>query len=108
MKVEFLYFEGCPNHEIALAHLKESLSEVGIHTEIEIIDVENPDDAIKHRFLGSPSIRINNEDIEISEDDSTDYSMRCRRYKNGDNVEGFPSKNLIRKKLVADKEEKEC
>ncbi len=96
MKIEFLYFEGCPNHEIALANLKESLNETGIKAEIKIIDVESPEDALKYRFLGSPSIRINDTDLEIVEDDSTEYSMRCRRYKNGDIMEGFPSKELIK------------
>jgi len=53
----------------------------------------------KHRFLGSPSIRINNKDLETIEDKSTEYSMRCRRYKNGDVMEGFPSKELIKVNL---------
>lgn len=99
MKIEFLYFDGCPNHETALTNLKEVLSEAGIKDEIRIINIEQPEDATKHRFLGSPSIRINGQDLEIAEDESTEYSMRCRRYKNGDMMEGFPSNELIRAKL---------
>lgn len=99
MTIEFLYFEGCPNHETALRNLKEVLSEIGRTDEIEIINIEKPEDAEKHHFLGSPSIRIDNKDLEITEDDSTEYSMRCRRYKNGDVMEGFPSKDLIKMNL---------
>jgi len=95
MKIEFLYFDGCPNHETALTNLKEVLSEAGLKEEIDIINIENPEDVTKHRFLGSPSIRINGKDLEVTEDESTEYSMRCRRYKNGDVMEGFPSKELI-------------
>ncbi len=95
MKIEFLYFDGCPNHETALTNLKEVLSETGLKEEIDIINIENPEDVTKHRFLGSPSIRINGKDLEVTEDESTEYSMRCRRYKNGDVMEGFPSKELI-------------
>ncbi|RKX30816.1 MAG: DUF2703 domain-containing protein [Candidatus Zixiibacteriota bacterium] len=95
MKIEFLYFDGCPNHETALTNLKEVLSETGLKEEIDIINIENPEDVTKHRFLGSPSIRINGKDLEVTEDESTQYSMRCRRYKNGDVMEGFPSKELI-------------
>ena len=95
MKIEFLYFDGCPNHETALTNLKEVLSEAGLKEEIDIINIENPKDVTKHRFLGSPSIRINGKDLEVTEDESTEYSMRCRRYKNGDVMEGFPSKELI-------------
>ena len=95
MKIELLHFEGCPNHKTALTYLREVLSEAGINERIEIINIEKPVDATKYRFLGSPSIRINDKDLEIMEDESTEYSMRCRRYKNGDLMEGFPSKELI-------------
>lgn len=95
MTIQFLYFEGCPNHETALKNLKDTLAEAGMNEEIEIINVEKPEDAVKHRFLGSPSIRIDGKDLEIEEDDSTEYSMRCRRYKNGELMEGFPSRELI-------------
>ncbi len=105
MHIEFLYFEGCPNHEIALSNLKESLSELDIHTDIKIIKVESPEDALEYRFLGSPSIRINNKDLEIEEDNSTEYSMRCRRYKNGETMVGFPSKELIQLKLLEEQRE---
>lgn len=101
MKIEFLYFDGCPNHETALTNLKEVIFETGIECGIDIIKVEQPEDVTKHRFLGSPSIRINGQDLEIVEDESTDYSMRCRRYKNGETIEGFPSKELIRVNLSA-------
>lgn len=100
MKIEFLYFDGCPNHETALSNLKEAVSEAGLKDEIEIINIEKPEDVTIHRFLGSPSIRINNKDLEITEDDSTEYSMNCRRYKNGDVIEGFPSKELISSNLI--------
>jgi len=104
MRIEFLYFEGCPNHEIAMQHLKDALSEASLDANIEIITVEQPEDAVRNRFLGSPSIRIDGKDLEIEEDASTEYSMRCRRYKNGDVMEGFPSKGLIKTKLSALKE----
>lgn len=107
MKIELLYFEGCPNHEIALSNLKEVLAEAGVKDEIEIINIENPEDVTKHRFLGSPSIRINDKDLETDEDESTEYSMRCRRYKNGDLMEGFPSKELINVNLSSNQGEKE-
>ncbi len=99
MKIELLFFDGCPNHETALTNLKAAMSEAVVHEEIEIINVEKPEDAAKHRFLGSPSIRINDKDLEIIEDDSTEYSMRCRLYKNGDLMEGSPSRELIKVKL---------
>ena len=105
MRIEFLYFDGCPNHETALTNLREVLSEAGLKAEIEIINMDDPEDVVKYRFLGSPSIRINGKDLETIEDDSTEYSMRCRRYKNGDTMEGFPSKELIRMNLSSTQED---
>lgn len=99
MKIEFLYFEGCPNHEIALTNLKNALSEAGIEDEIMVIKIENPEEVTIRRFLGSPSIRINDQDLEITEDELTVYSLRCRLYKKGDAMEGFPSKELIKANL---------
>ncbi len=101
MRIEFLYFNGCPNHETALTNLKEVLSEAGLEDDIEAINIEKPEDVTKHRFLGSPSIRINDRDLEIVEDESTEYSMRCRLYKNGNGMDGFPSKELIKANLSA-------
>ncbi|MFQ5453256.1 MAG: DUF2703 domain-containing protein [Candidatus Zixiibacteriota bacterium] len=95
MKIEFLYFDGCPNHLQALNDLKKTLTEMAIDSDIKIIEINNNQDAVEKRFLGSPSIRINGKDIEIEENESTEYSMRCRRYRSGSEILGYPPKNLI-------------
>jgi len=100
MKIELLIFEGCPNHKFAEEILRESVKALGIIADIEIIYVADNDDAVVKRFLGSPSIRINGKDIEIEENAETQYSMRCRRYKKGDIFEGFPGRDLIKRKLL--------
>lgn len=99
MKIEFLYFDGCPNHDTALVNLKAVLAEAGIEDDIALVNIENPEDVTRHRFLGSPSIRINDKDLEITEDDATTYSMRCRLYKNGGEMQGYPSTELIKVSL---------
>lgn len=93
MKIEFLYFNGCPSWEKAHDSLKEVLGEEGIKAKIEKIKVESNNDAEKAKFLGSPSIRINGKDIErdaILED----YSLRCRVYKTEEGFKGWPSKDM--------------
>ncbi len=99
MKIEFLYFDGCPNHVEALEILKKALAIAGVDTNIEIFRIETEDDVLNQRFLGSPSIRIDNADLEITEDETTTYSMRCRRYKQGDRYSGYPSLDKIVEKL---------
>jgi len=36
MKIELLYFDGCPNHEALLPRLREILAGAGISTEIDL------------------------------------------------------------------------
>ncbi len=96
MKVELLYFDGCPNHEPALRNLKEVMQEIGIPDEIEIIQVVDNDDATAKRFLGSPSIRINGQDLEQRDETSHNYIMCCRQYRTGSTAQGYPSKDLIK------------
>lgn len=95
MKIELLIFEGCPNHEPAEKLVRDTFEELGIDAEIEIVNILDNDDAVAKRFLGSPSVRINDKDIEIQEDETTQYSMRCRVYRTKDSLRGVPSKDLL-------------
>ena len=75
--------------------VRKTVDELGIDASIEIINVINNDDAIAKRFLGSPSIRINGKDLEIEENESTQYSMRCRVYRFGQETSGIPDKDVL-------------
>lgn len=95
MKIEVLMFDGCPNAKVAEEMVRESVIELGIDADIEVINVTDNDDAVAKRFLGSPSIRINGRDIEIEEDEQTQYSMRCRIYRTENGSSGVPSRQLL-------------
>lgn len=96
MKIEFLYFEDCPGHEPALSLLERILSESGAEVPIEKIEITTQEFAIQHRFLGSPSIRINGKDIEGREEGS-EYGLKCRIYP--ETGSGVPSEVMLRKAL---------
>jgi hypothetical protein len=100
MKIEILIFDGCPNSEAAGNLVRETVEELGIDADIEVVDVVDNDDAVAKRFLGSPSIRIDGKDLEVEEDEFTQYSMRCRVYRHGESQSGIPSKDLLRKKIL--------
>lgn len=99
MKIELLYFEGCPNHVQALDNLKSVLKESGLVEEIDIINVTDNADALARQFLGSPSIRIDGRDLEDADHNGAEYSMKCRRYRNGDRIDGYPPKEMIAEAL---------
>ena len=96
MKIEFLYFENCPGHKPALSLLEELLLENYPTVTIEKIEVTSPELAIQHRFLGSPSIRINGVDIE-GHVKASEYGFKCRIYQ--DTGSGVPSEAVLRKAL---------
>jgi hypothetical protein len=95
MKIELLYFEGCPSHAVLLPELRELLDRNGIHDEIELRRVETPEDAERERFLGSPSLRIEGHDIEPGADSRRDYGFKCRLYRTPEGTSGVPPAEWI-------------
>lgn len=73
--IEFLYWEGCPSHERALADLTALLNE---DDQLRITEILTVADAQRERFIGSPTIRINGKDIVDPGD--TPYGLDCRVY----------------------------
>ena len=58
MKVEILYFSGCPNHVPAVERVREVLAEEGTCADMIEVEVTDSATAQKVGFLGSPSIRV--------------------------------------------------
>ena len=77
IKIEFLYFEGCPSYKPTLDYLKKVLDEEIIDANLELVLVESLEDAQKVGFQGSPSIKVNDGDLE---DKNDGYSFNCRLY----------------------------
>ncbi len=108
VKIEFLFFEGCPHHPPALAHLKRILKEEEADHPIELINVDSDRHAQETRFLGSPSIRINGKDIEEAEIASPDYGIKCRIYSGHAGPIGLPPEELLRKSIAVAKGNSSC
>ncbi|HEX2194346.1 MAG TPA: thioredoxin family protein, partial [Candidatus Limnocylindria bacterium] len=64
MRVELLYWDGDPHYMAARQRLVEVLTEDAFETPIQMIAVGSRDDAELLGMRGSPSIRIDGEDIE--------------------------------------------
>ena len=98
MRVSFLYYEECPSHDLALERLREVVAEEGISREVEVINVETEDQARELRFVGSPTIRVDGQDIDPQSD--TRYVLTCRAYRLEDGrISPLPSKDMIRRAL---------
>jgi copper chaperone CopZ len=99
MKIEVLYFEGCPNHQPAVERIQEVLKEESIPAEVLQIDVQNAAVAREIGFLGSPSIRVNGLDVEPAARSARDYGMMCRTYVVDDRREGLPPREMVRQAI---------
>lgn len=100
MKVELLYFDGCPSHEKAFEILQEVGAEILPDIEIEKINVGDDETARVQEFLGSPSIRINGIDVDPTARESKSYGRKCRIYQTDEGILGWPSKKMIRSAIT--------
>ena len=79
MKIQFLYFDGCPSHETALDRLKKAMQLEKINAPIEIKEISTQKEAENFSFLGSPTILINDEDIDLFPQ-NPHFALTCRAY----------------------------
>jgi hypothetical protein len=85
--IELLYWQGCPSHPRALAMLEEEMALGGIDpSELKLTELVTHEDAERERFIGSPTIRVDGEDI--SDPGDAMYGLECRLYHHRD---GRPS-----------------
>ena len=98
-RVEILYFDGCPNHEPALALVEQVAAELGLQAEIELVEVADAETATRVRFLGSPSVRVDGRDVEPGADERSDFVLCCRVYRSERGFVGQPEADWIRSAL---------
>lgn len=95
MRVELLYFEGCPSYEALLPRLEVLLDGEGIPDRVDLRAIESAEDAERERFLGSPTIRIDGEDIEPGSAMRSDFGLKCRLYPGEAGTSGLPPERWI-------------
>ena len=91
MRIEVLYVPGCPNYEPAVERLQTVLESQSLQAEIRSVPIRTEAQAKALLFPGSPTIRIDGEDVEQHE--TAAPSLACRLYANRS---GIPSEELLR------------
>ncbi len=95
MKVELFYFKDCPNYLQAAEILQNTLNDMGLERPIDMIEIEDVETAKTLKFIGSPTIRIDEKDVDPTQGEINDYSMRCRIYLTEKGVKGWPPVKMI-------------
>lgn len=93
--VEFLFWEECPSHERALEILQDVLDSEAVPANLSIRQIETDEDAETLHFPGSPTIRVNGEDIAPEVDDDV-VGLTCRTYVTpAGKITPLPPRDLI-------------
>ncbi len=95
MRIEILSFAGCPNALPTRDLVLQAVLLEGADATIEMVDVATPEEAIRLRFVGSPSVRINGSDVEHAARNRTDWGLMCRVYRHGEDFLGAPPISMI-------------
>jgi hypothetical protein len=106
MRIEVLYFDGCPGHERLMPRLRELLAATGVEDPVELVPVESLEDAERQRFLGSPTLRIDGVDVDPSAAGRTDYGLKCRLYRTERGQQTLPGDEWIL--AVIERAPREC
>lgn len=96
MKVQLLYFDGCPHVAAARSAVRAALTAEGLDIAIEEIDVQEPAAPAWARGWGSPTILIDGMDIGGGRPSSSSSSSSCRLYPGG-----APTVELVRGAIAA-------
>jgi hypothetical protein len=95
VEVALLYWDGCPSHPEALAELRAAL---GPDVPISEIEIETEEQAAAEGFPGSPTIRVDGEDLFPIDDPP---GLNCRVYRLADGrYSPTPDPGLLREALA--------
>jgi hypothetical protein len=100
-RITVLYFDGCPNWQIADGRLHEALDTAGLtgHVEINYQMVDTPEEAERLGFRGSPTILVDGRDPWS--DSGGPVGLSCRIYRTEAGAEGSPSVQQLAEALAA-------
>ena len=91
MRIEVLDFRGCPNSGPTIDLVRRTAVTLGVRSPVETVEVLSLEDAVRLRFLGSPTVRVNGVDVEAAARGRSDFAMVCRLYGSS----GMPSADAV-------------
>lgn len=103
MKVELLIFEGCPNVVGARDLLHDCMAALGIPGGLTEVHVDTPELARLLAFPGSPTLRVNDADVDPPEQ-AVEGSLTCRTYMVDGRLRGLPDRTKVMTALKAAQE----
>jgi hypothetical protein len=81
-RIDFLWWRECPSWERALGILRERLEAAGLDQSLVITEITTDEQARRLGFPGSPTIRVNGDDIQ--DPGTNPIGLSCRVYRTRD------------------------
>ncbi len=97
VKVELLYFDGCPHWRAVAECLASLQAELGF--ELDRVLVTTPDEASRLAFMGSPTIKVDGVDPFASNVDQIGFA--CRTFETPAGRAGSPTLEQLRRAISA-------
>lgn len=97
MEIELLYFEDCPSWKTMLENVKSILAEEGLNQAVDLLKVESNEEAELRKFTGSPTLRINGNDLFPP--GHKQYALGCRLYQTPDGLRNLPTVEMLRDRV---------
>jgi hypothetical protein len=81
VRIELLWWDGCPSHPEALEELRAVMGDEGLDpAAVQLREIESDEQAERERFPGSPTIRIDGRDV-VPPGDGDPVGLTCRVYR---------------------------
>ncbi|WES63293.1 hypothetical protein P0L94_12585 [Microbacter sp. GSS18] len=98
-RIVVLSWPGCGSHDDALALVADALAELGRPDEPVVVRwIETPEDAEAARFVGSPTIRV--DDVDIVPPQAERYGLTCRVYPDAEGrLAPLPPRDTVLERL---------
>lgn len=93
--IEVLVTPGCPHAEQTIELVRDVAASLAPLADVQLITVEDADQAAAREFPGSPTVRVDGEDLEGPV--AGPPALACRRYEHGS---GVPSRWLVEAGLL--------
>jgi hypothetical protein len=98
-RVELLWWAGCPSWEQAIELVREEMALAGLDPErLEVREVSSEEIAERQQFVGSPTIRIDGNDVQDPGDEPIGLTCRVYRLRDG-RVSALPDRADVRDAL---------
>lgn len=92
--IQIQYFEGCPNVPLMISNVEIAIKDFEQFVWFEKILVENNELANELKFRGSPTLLINDIDLEYMPE-PLNITLSCRVYQNG-----VPNAETIKNRIL--------